>query len=55
MIPWVVLGAILPIGLIVSVIYNSVRFFMDDDVVAGVLLIVGGLIFLGKCRVQAYY
>lgn len=44
MIPWVLLGIMLAIGLLVSVIYTSVVFFLHDDNLNGSLFLVIGLI-----------
>lgn len=48
MMPWVVLGIMIAIGLLVSVIYTAVVFFIDDYVLSGVLWLVFGLIACGK-------
>ncbi|XP_044731903.1 uncharacterized protein LOC123294812 [Chrysoperla carnea] len=45
MLPWVVLGLVLAIGLLVSVIYTSVVFFLDGDNFNGVFSLVFGIIF----------
>uniref|UniRef100_A0A1B0G673 Uncharacterized protein n=1 Tax=Glossina morsitans morsitans TaxID=37546 RepID=A0A1B0G673_GLOMM len=37
MMPWVVLGIMIAIGLLVSVIYTAVVFFIDGFVLTGVL------------------
>lgn len=50
MMPWVVLGIMIAIGLLVSVIYTAVVFFIDEFVLTGVLWLVFGLIACGKCR-----
>ncbi|XP_055701525.1 uncharacterized protein LOC129800852 [Phlebotomus papatasi] len=44
MLPWVVLGIVLAVGLLVSVIYTSVVFFIDGLVLAGVLWLIFGLL-----------
>ncbi|XP_055608305.1 uncharacterized protein LOC129755714 [Uranotaenia lowii] len=44
MMPWVILGIMLAVGLLISVIYTAVVFFIDGFVVTGVLWIVIGLI-----------
>ncbi|XP_015509200.1 lysosomal-associated transmembrane protein 4B [Neodiprion pinetum] len=44
MLPWVVLGIMLAVSLLISVIYTSVMLFMNDDVLNGSLWIVFGLI-----------
>lgn len=48
MLPWVVLGLVLAIGLLVSVIYTSVVFFLDGDNFNGVFSLVFGIIFFCK-------
>lgn len=49
MMPWVVLGLMLAIGLLISVIYNAVVYFIDGYVLGGTLWIVVGLLSVGKC------
>ncbi|KAF5288327.1 hypothetical protein FQR65_LT12061 [Abscondita terminalis] len=44
MIPWVLLGIMLAIGLLVSVIYTAVDFFLKHDTLSGSLFLVFGLI-----------
>lgn len=51
MMPWVVLGIMIAIGLLVSVIYTAVVFFIDGFVLTGVLWLVFGLIACGKCHI----
>lgn len=46
--PWIILGIMLCIGLLVDVIYTAVVFFMDDHTTAGILWIVFGLICVGE-------
>lgn len=48
MLPWVVLGITLAIGLLVSVIYTAVVFFIDSFVLAGVLWLIFGLLSVGE-------
>lgn len=48
MLPWVVLGITLAIGLLVSVIYTAVVFFIESFVLAGVLWLIFGLLSVGK-------
>lgn len=48
MIPWVVLGGMLAIGLLVSILMNSINFYLDGDTLTGTLWLVLGLISLGK-------
>lgn len=44
MLPWVVLGLMLVIGLLISVIYTAVVFFIDAHTLTGVLWLVFGLL-----------
>ncbi|KAL0278627.1 UNVERIFIED_CONTAM: hypothetical protein PYX00_000395 [Menopon gallinae] len=44
MLPWVILAIILAIGLLVSVIYTSVEFYIHKDILNGTLWLVLGLI-----------
>ncbi|XP_072393930.1 uncharacterized protein [Diabrotica undecimpunctata] len=46
MIPWVVLGGMLAIGLLVSILINSINFYIDGDTLNGTLWLVIGLISL---------
>ncbi|KAJ8982546.1 hypothetical protein NQ317_005548 [Molorchus minor] len=46
MAPWVILGGLLAIGLLVSIIINSVTFYNDGDNLWGTLWLVLGLISL---------
>lgn len=48
MLPWVVLGITLAVGLLVSVIYTAVVYFIDGFVLTGVLWLIFGLIWVGK-------
>lgn len=48
MMPWVVLGIMIAVGLLVSVVYTAVVFFIDGYVLAGILWTVFGLIACGK-------
>ena len=48
MLPWVILGIMLAIGLLISVIYTAVMLLIDGFVVHGVLWIVLGLLAVGK-------
>lgn len=47
MVPFVLLGIFLAVGLLVSVVYTSVRFYIDGDSFNGTLLLVFGLVALG--------
>ncbi|CRK99064.1 CLUMA_CG012142, isoform A [Clunio marinus] len=49
--PWIILGIMLCIGLLVDVIYTAVVFFIDDHTTAGILWLVIGLI----CVVIYFY
>ncbi|KAH8307654.1 hypothetical protein KR044_007311 [Drosophila immigrans] len=51
MVPWVVLGIMIAIGLLISVIYTGVVFFIDGFVLTGVLWLIFGLI---CCAVLTY-
>lgn len=44
MLPWVILGIMLAIGLLISVIYTAVMFLIDGYILAGVLWLLIGLI-----------
>uniref|UniRef100_A0A1L8D8Q3 Putative conserved plasma membrane protein n=1 Tax=Nyssomyia neivai TaxID=330878 RepID=A0A1L8D8Q3_9DIPT len=44
MLPWVVLGIVLAVGLLVSVIYTAVVFLIDGYILAGVLWLIFGLL-----------
>ncbi|XP_054013618.1 uncharacterized protein LOC128895220 [Hylaeus anthracinus] len=44
MLPWVVLGIILAVGLLVSVLYTSIMFFVNHEFVNGVLWLVVGFV-----------
>lgn len=48
MIPWVVLGGMLAVGLLVSILINSIKFYIDGDNLNGTLWLVLGLLSLGK-------
>lgn len=48
MLPWVILGIMLAIGLLVSVIYTAVVFYIDGDSFNGTLWLVFGLIAVGE-------
>ncbi|KAH8358774.1 hypothetical protein KR093_002467 [Drosophila rubida] len=51
MVPWVVLGIMIAIGLLISVIYTGVVFFIDGFVLTGVVWLIFGLI---CCAVLTY-
>ncbi|XP_043248777.1 uncharacterized protein LOC122395353 isoform X1 [Colletes gigas] len=44
MLPWVVLGLILAVGLLVSVVYTSIMFFVNHEVINGALWLVVGFV-----------
>ncbi|ALC45880.1 CG10311, partial [Drosophila busckii] len=44
MVPWVVLGIMISIGLFISVIYTGIVFFIDGFFLTGVLWLIFGLI-----------
>lgn len=46
--PWIILGIMLCIGLLVDVIYTAVVFFLGDHNTAGILWLVIGLICVGE-------
>jgi hypothetical protein len=46
--PWIILGLLLCIGLLVDVIYTAVVFFLDSHNKAGTLWLVFGLLAVGK-------
>lgn len=48
MMPWVVLGITIAIGVLISVIYTAVVLFIEGYVVAGLIWLFGGLIAFGK-------
>lgn len=55
MIPWVILGIMLAVGLLVSVLYTSINFYVDGDTFNGTLWLVIGLISVGKSDFQLLY
>ena len=46
--PWIILGIMLCIGLLVDVIYTAVVAFLDNKVEAGIYWLVFGLLAVGK-------
>lgn len=52
MVPFVILGIFLAVGLLVSVVYTSVKFYIDNDAFNGTLCLVLGLISLGLYYIQ---
>lgn len=51
--PWVVLGLMLAIGLLISVIFNAVVYYIDGFVLGGTLWLVIGLLAVGEYLVNA--
>ena len=53
MLPWVVLGVLLLVGLFVSVLWTSVTLFLNDEevhhILYGVLFLVFGVLIVGMC------
>ncbi|XP_026495907.1 uncharacterized protein LOC113400522 [Vanessa tameamea] len=49
MLPWVVLGIVLAIGLLISVLHTSITYYLDeqDHVILATCILIGGLIYLG--------
>lgn len=49
MLPWVVLGIVLAVGLLISVLHTSITYYLDgqDHALLASLILVGGLIYLG--------
>ncbi|KAG6442341.1 hypothetical protein O3G_MSEX002329 [Manduca sexta] len=54
MLPWVVLGIVLAIGLLISILHTSITYYLDkeDHVVLATIVLIGGLIYLGKDAVE---
>lgn len=44
MVPWVILGIMLAVGILISVVYTAVNFYIDGDSLNGTLWIVLGLL-----------
>jgi len=51
MMPWVVLGIMIAVGLLISVIYTAVVLFIEGFVLTGVLWLIFGLI---ACAILTY-
>ncbi|CAH2106442.1 unnamed protein product [Euphydryas editha] len=49
MLPWVVLGIVLAVGLLISVLHTSITYYLDeqDHVLLATFILIGGLIYLG--------
>lgn len=52
LLPFVVCGLMLAIGLLVSVLYTSINFFIDGFVIHGCIFLILGLITFGKNKKQ---
>lgn len=50
MLPWVVLGILLAVGALVSVLYTSIQFMVNEKIITGVLCLIIGLIFVGELK-----
>lgn len=50
MLPWVVLGIVLAIGLLISILHTSITYYLDeqDRTILATLILIGGLIYLCK-------
>lgn len=48
MLPWVVIGIILAVGLLISVLYTGIVLLIRSQVLAGVIWIIVGLFVVGK-------
>jgi len=46
--PWIILGIMLCIGLLVDVIYTAVVFFMDGHNKTGLIWLIAGIICVGE-------
>ncbi|CAK1596080.1 unnamed protein product [Parnassius mnemosyne] len=48
MLPWVVLGIVLAIGLLISVIHTAITYYLDgqDHVILATIILIGGLLYL---------
>lgn len=48
MLPWVVLGIVLAIGLLISVLHTSITYYLDkdDNVIVATIILIGGLLYL---------
>lgn len=48
MLPWVVLGIVLAIGLLISVLHTSITYYLDeqDHVILATVILIGGLLYL---------
>lgn len=50
MLPWVVLGIVLAIGLLITVLHTSITYYLDgqDHAIIATIILVGGLFYLCK-------
>lgn len=55
MLPWVVLGIMLAVALLVSVLYTAIMFFVNHEVLNGVLWLVFGLIAVGEHLISFFF
>ncbi|CAB3224151.1 unnamed protein product [Arctia plantaginis] len=48
MLPWVVLGIVLAVGLLISVLHTSITYYLDKDdyVILATIILIGGLLYL---------
>lgn len=48
MLPWVVLGIVLAIGLLISVLHTSITLYLDkdDNTIIATVILIGGLLYL---------
>ncbi|XP_004925890.1 uncharacterized protein LOC114253204 [Bombyx mandarina] len=48
MLPWVVLGIVLAIGLLISILHTSITYYLDehDHVIEATVILVGGILYL---------
>ncbi|XP_045448616.1 uncharacterized protein LOC123657062 [Melitaea cinxia] len=49
MLPWVVLGIVLAVGLLISVLHTSITYYLDeqDHALLATFILIGGLVYLG--------
>lgn len=55
MLPWVVLGIMLAVALLVSVLYTSIMFFVNHEVIRGVLWLIFGLVAVGEYTIPVVH
>lgn len=51
MLPWVILGIMLAIGLLISFLYTAIMLFLDEYLLAGIIWILVGLVVVGKLKI----